>query len=467
MLFTFFIALQLLVSVHALLYNYTSKNSSNVTNSTNYNDTTGTYPRILRGVNLGGWLVLEPYITPSLFLEFNSTNGTEKDVPVDEYHYWKKLGKEEAEVRLRNHWNTFYTEKDFSDIKAAGLNMVRIPVGYWAFSTLENDPYKSEIQQEYLDRAIEWAHKYGLKVWIDLHGVPQSQNGFDNSGLRSIGYPGWFNRTENIDLSKKVLHQIFSKYSGNVSAVYPGTIIGIELVNEPLSTKLSLKKLKNFYEDVVDDSKNVNRAKHTLVIQDGFQQIGYWDEFMTSENILIDHHHYEVFSSSALNMLAADHLKSIQDWSASVKKELKYHRAIVGEWLAALTDCTPWLNGVGLGARYAGEKPYNNKKSGTCSDINDWSKWSLRKKKDYRKFIEMQLDQYERNTNGWIFWCYKTETSIEWDFSRLVDLKLMPQPLSDRKYIVNGQDPDTKKGESGSVAVNKWILFILAVLMLF
>lgn len=466
MLFTFLAAFQLLVSVHAFLYSLASKNSSDVTNSTNLNDTTGTYPHILRGVNLGGWLVLEPYITPSLFLEFNSTNGTEKDIPVDEYHYWKKLGKEEAEVRLRKHWDNFYTEKDFSDIKGAGLNMVRIPVGYWVFSTLKSDPYKSDIQQEYLDRAIEWAHKYGLKVWIDLHGVPQSQNGFDNSGLRSIGYPGWFNHTENIDLSKKVLHKIFSKYSGNFSAEYPGTIIGIELVNEPLSTKLSLKKLKSFYEDVVDDSKKVNRASHTLVIQDGFQKIGYWDEFMTSENILIDHHHYEVFSSSALNMLTADHLKSIQNWSADVKKELKHHRAIVGEWLAALTDCTPWLNGVGLGARYAGEKPYNNKKIGTCADINDWSKWSLQKKKNYRKFIEMQLDQYERNANGWIFWCYKTETSIEWDFSRLVDLKLMPQPLSDRKFIVNGQDPDAKKGESGDLAMNKWMLFILAVLML-
>lgn len=144
MLFTFLAAFQLLVSVHAFLYSLASKNSSDVTNSTNLNDTTGTYPHILRGVNLGGWLVLEPYITPSLFLEFNSTNGTEKDIPVDEYHYWKKLGKEEAEVRLRKHWDNFYTEKDFSDIKGAGLNMVRIPVGYWAFSTLKSDPYKSD-----------------------------------------------------------------------------------------------------------------------------------------------------------------------------------------------------------------------------------------------------------------------------------------------------------------------------------
>ena len=31
---------------------------------------------IIRGVNLGGWLLLEPWITPSLFEEVNRTNQT-------------------------------------------------------------------------------------------------------------------------------------------------------------------------------------------------------------------------------------------------------------------------------------------------------------------------------------------------------------------------------------------------------
>lgn len=434
-------------------FNGTVNGTVHGSNGTN---TTGATPDMLRGVNVGGWLVLEPYITPSLFLEFNSTNGTERNIPVDEYHYWKKLGKTEAERRLRQHWDTFYTEEDFLAIKKAGLNTVRIPVGYWAFKTLKNDPYLSGVQQEYLDRAIGWAHKHGLKVWVDLHGVPQSQNGFDNSGLRSIGYPGWFNHTENIDLTKSVLRQVFAKYAGNVSATYPGTIIAIELVNEPLTDKLSMTKLKRFYEDVVDDSHLLNRANHSLVIQDGFKQTGYWDRFLPHDKIVIDHHHYEVFSNSLLSLLTAEHLVSVQKWAAGVKKELSHHPSIVGEWLAALTDCTPWLNGVGLGARYAGESPYKNKKIGSCANINNWSKWSSLKKKDTRKYIEMQLDQYEQNSNGWIFWCYKTETAIEWDFSRLAKLGLMPQPLTDRKYIRHGVDPDAKKKSAGR-RVEPWV----------
>jgi glucan 1,3-beta-glucosidase len=34
---------------------------------------------------------------------------------------------------------------------------------------------------EYLKLAVNWAASLNLKVMIDLHGVPGSQNGFDNS----------------------------------------------------------------------------------------------------------------------------------------------------------------------------------------------------------------------------------------------------------------------------------------------
>ena len=39
----------------------------------------------IRGVNLGGWLVLEPWITPVLFEEVNT--GENEGLIVDEYTY--------------------------------------------------------------------------------------------------------------------------------------------------------------------------------------------------------------------------------------------------------------------------------------------------------------------------------------------------------------------------------------------
>ena len=111
-------------------------------------------------MNLGGWFVLEPWITPSIF---------EGGAAVDEYTYTQALGKDEASSKLTQHWNTWITQDDFNQIAGAGLNHVRIPIGYWALAPLDQDPYVQG-QLPILDRAIDWARSAGLKVMLDLHG---------------------------------------------------------------------------------------------------------------------------------------------------------------------------------------------------------------------------------------------------------------------------------------------------------
>lgn len=57
------------------------------------------------------------------------------------------------------------------------LNHVRIPIGHWAYDVAPGEPYISG-QLTYLRQAIAWAAIYNLKVIIDLHGAPGSQNGY-------------------------------------------------------------------------------------------------------------------------------------------------------------------------------------------------------------------------------------------------------------------------------------------------
>lgn len=438
---------------------------SNRTNATYYNYTNAISSNDFsyRGVALGGWLVLEPYITPSLFLSFNESSHNLSDIPKDEYRFCEKLGEEEASKRLQKHWSTFYNALDFADIKAYGFNMVRIPVGYWAFETLDDDPYVPGAQ-EYLDKAIEWAHDNDLKVWIDLHGAPNSQNGFDNSGLFRKNEPGWQDKSEYVDLTLKVLRQIYAKYgSAEFSERYNDTILGIEVLNEPMGPKLKMPKLKDFYDKAYTAARSMQETNNTIVFHDAFQKAGYWNNFrqhnnnMTNitrnYNILIDHHHYEVFGVGQLNSSIAQHIENIKNYASGIEDELNHHPAVVGEWSAALTDCAPWLNSVNWGTRWEGTPPYDNspiklKSIKNCHEINNWKSWSEKHKRDTRKFIEIQLDQYESKTNGWIFWCYKTETTIEWDFKRLAQYGLFPQPFEDRQYIKNGTD--TKPDKSGS-----------------
>ena len=115
----------------------------------------------IRGVNLGGWLLLEPWITPSVF----ETGG---EGAVDEYTLSKILGPAAGPL-LSTHWNNFITQEDFHRIATIGLTHVRIPIGYWAVSPIPGEPYVQG-QLDVLDKAMGWAKNSGLKVMIDLHG---------------------------------------------------------------------------------------------------------------------------------------------------------------------------------------------------------------------------------------------------------------------------------------------------------
>jgi glucan 1,3-beta-glucosidase len=88
---------------------------------------------------------------------------------VDEYTLSQTLGTTATQSLLQQHWTSWITETDFQQIAAAGLNHVRIPIGYWALVALPEDPYVQG-QLEVLGTALEWARTYGLNVLLDLHG---------------------------------------------------------------------------------------------------------------------------------------------------------------------------------------------------------------------------------------------------------------------------------------------------------
>ncbi|CCH61156.1 hypothetical protein TBLA_0E00950 [Henningerozyma blattae CBS 6284] len=388
----------------------------------------------IRGVNIGGWLVLEPYITPSLFEAFRTNDYNDDGIPVDEYHFCQTLGHTEAQNRLIDHWSTFYTAQDFQDIADMGFNMVRIPVGYWAFKTLENDPYVTGYQEFYLDQAISWAKKAGLKVWVDLHGAAGSQNGFDNSGLRdSIN----FLEDSNLELTTEVLQYILKKYS---QSVFEDTVIGIELINEPLGPAIDLEKLKTqYYEPAYKYLRETLGSNQNIIIHDAFEAYNYWDSFWNEQEngnwgITVDHHHYQVFSPGECQRGIDERISVACAWGTGVLSE--QHWTVAGEFSAALTDCAKWLNGVGVGARFDGSYVKGSATSyyiGSCQNNDDIDSWSEERKQNTRRFIEAELDAFEMK-GGWIMWCWKTESAPEWDVKLLAGAGVWPQPLTDRQY---------------------------------
>ena len=148
-------------------------------------------------------------------------------------------------------------------MKTAGLNAIRIPLGYWAVNIKDDEPYVAG-QYPYLIQAVHWAREVGLQVMIDLHGAPGSQNGQDNSGL--IGPVLFASNISNIDRSLDVLRNLTEEFS---QTVYGGAVTAIELLNEPRldDDDFTMSRLKDFYADGAEvissaESSNINVAIH-------------------------------------------------------------------------------------------------------------------------------------------------------------------------------------------------------------
>jgi glucan 1,3-beta-glucosidase len=100
-----------------------------------------------------------------------------------------------------------------------GPNHLLQPVGYWNIvDILDFEPYVPGAYP-YLIRAIHWAYEFGIKATIDLHGVPGSQNGQDNSGLSNI-FAFQANRT-NFDRSLDAIRNLTEEFSKDI---YNGTV---------------------------------------------------------------------------------------------------------------------------------------------------------------------------------------------------------------------------------------------------
>lgn len=322
----------------------------------------------LRGVNLGGWLVLEKWMTPSLF------HGT---TAVDEYTFMLTPGSHE---KLERHRQSFLTEQDFKWISENRLNAVRLPVGYWI---LDGDgPF--EVGKSYLDWAFEMAEKYRLYVLLDLHGAKGSQNGNDHSGRVEAGslFFDQSNRHETIS----VIRALADRYKSSPS------LWGIELLNEPKINVLTYFQLRNFYRKAYGETVNTAYPGTYVVFSDAFMPrlLSGMLRLKAGYPLAMDIHWYQ-FGKTELEK----YLSSLGNRPKTIADLQRKQPVIIGEWSGMLSHET--LIG------------YSN------SDKTELQ----------RLHIERQLAAYERAA-GWFYWTYKTEEKGIWNFRHLVEAGMFP-----------------------------------------
>ena len=328
-----------------------------------------------RGVNLGGWLVLEKWITPSVF------GGYEAE---DEYVLCKQLSAE-AESILKIHRDNFITEADFKWIAEHGLDAVRLPLGYWIFGG--EKPFVGGI--EYVDKAFEWAKRYGLGILLDLHGAPGSQNGRDHSG--KIGNINW-NTLQNVSKSLEIIDRLASRYKGH------NNLVGIELLNEPV--KISQRRyLKDYYEHGYDLVRQYCGTEVCVVASDAFRP-KRWGRIMQDskyQNKQLDVHMYQLFTNADKKLSLEGHIeKANHEWRKLIERVGKTWPVMIGEWSLALDE--PTLKGLSDDVKAAAMRAYGS----------------------------VQLEVFEQAAS-WFYWTYRTEGGGAWSYRHCVEHGWLPE----------------------------------------
>ncbi|CAO1634250.1 unnamed protein product [Parajaminaea phylloscopi] len=374
----------------------------------------------LYGVGLGGWLVIESFIVPSIF----DASGKDSTEVYDEWTLTKAMGKEALAPILQKHYETWYTEDDFAEMKSYGLNAVRIPIPFYAFDVQEDEPYLKLNQWDMLLKACGWAQKHGLKVLVDLHSGPHSQNGNDHSGQR--GPIGWDKDPKNVQRTVEIIKTMATEFSQDKWA---DTVIAIELINEPRPA-VNRDVLLAFYKQAYHEIRS--RGNLAVVIGDSFQGAGFWNGTLRGpeyEGVIVDTHLYYLFTVPDL-MLPEDKRRyricARREEFRSVNEN--QHWSITGEWSPAFTDCAININGRGSGSRYDGSylsngKPVNPKPLGSCDFQRGLaSNWTTQTKHQLGKMWELGMDSFYAGSGGF-FWTWKTEPGVSEDFSYVAGIK--------------------------------------------
>ncbi len=308
----------------------------------------------IKGVNLGGWLVLERWMTPSVFAGGEAANEYE-------------LSHSEAGRRaIERHRKNFITETDIAWLARAQVEAVRLPIGYWHI--IPAPPYVPG------DGEIGWlldtAKKYRIKVLLCLHAAPGAQNANDHSGSGQPGKTSWY-RFKNLRQTYQILLKLARQYGAH------DALWGIELLNEPLANGRAERWMLLQWSRVVAGRLKKHLPRRVkLVFSDCYNPV-WWHKKL--RRATLDIHHYQCFSLVDVDAKTYEHHRVVlQNARTEYEGYANNRPVIIGEWSATLPPII-------------------------ISDDNA------------KDFCQNQLEMMQF-AEAWFFWSYKTEHTGSWNF---------------------------------------------------
>ncbi len=203
-------------------------------------------PLLLKGINLGNWLLPEGYM-----FKFKTANSPQRIQTVIN----ELVGEDEGRQFWKTYRQNYITQEDIRFIKQSGFNSVRVPFSYRLFVS-DTVPVKLEGEgYRLLDDVVTWCKRENLYVILDMHAAPGGQTG-DNID-DSWGYPFLYENAASQDLLINMWRKLAARYRNEPA------VIGYDLLNEPIAhyfdgAKLN-PKLEPLYRRIVTGIRQVDR----------------------------------------------------------------------------------------------------------------------------------------------------------------------------------------------------------------
>lgn len=314
-------------------------------------------PFVMRGVNVGGWLMMEGYIlhAPNL--------GVSKF----QKEFSAALGVQALTEFQKNFRSNFIREEDFRFIAKSGLNSVRVPFHH---NLIERKPFKYHPDGlKYLDTVLDWGKKYKLGIILDLHAAPGAQNHdwhSDSDGRARL----WE--------SKGFQERVFALWEFLADRFHDNpTVLGYDLLNESVIEDQEL--LTAFYQKLISIIRKVDRNHILFVEGNRWAQDVQCLEPLEDDNMVASIHYYEPleFSFNFVPFLKYPLRSGLKVWN---KPQIRQRLEKYASW-ARKFDRPVHVGEFGVNARQGlfGEDQYLKDVLECFADFGfHWNYWTLK-----------------------------------------------------------------------------------------
>ncbi|KAG6382083.1 glycoside hydrolase family 5 protein [Boletus reticuloceps] len=358
------------------------------------------------GVNLGGLFVLEPFISPALFQKYPAA--------IDEWTLSTLMAADTASGglnQIEDHYKTFITEQDIAEMAGAGLNWIRLPIPFWAIEKWDFEPFLEKVCWPYILRVLQWARKYGIRVNLDFHTIPGSQNGYNHSGKE--GSINFLNGVMGMANAERALNYIRIIAEFISQPEWQPVVPVFSIMNEPILSTIGKDQLTSFYlavHDMIRDITGVGEGHGAYIaIHDGFQGVASWAGFLQgSDRIILDTHPYFAFNGNSNTQPIATGTglqaggiwptTACDAWADSMNaSQTAFGVTIAGEFSNGYNPCGLFLTGT------TGTSSFGP----SCSLFLDSSQWNQTLKDGLMEFTLASMDALQ----NWFYWTWKIGNS--------------------------------------------------------